>query len=155
MKKVLISALLVVLVSFGFLYYKKQVATAPVQPSDTSVTEDRTVLLQSAIDLKNNGDYRRAEEILLRITGEWKTDFVAFNNLGDLYQNYLKDYPKAETAHKKVIALNPAFIQAYINLYDLYRLYYTEKKDQAVVILREGLKNNPKDTQLRVLLERE
>ncbi len=147
MKKILILCIFVVLLAFGLFYYKK--------PNETVVPENRNIRLQSAIELKNSGDYKRAEEVLLRITEEWKTDFVAFNNLGDLYQNYLKDYPKAEQAHRKVIELKPDFIQAYINLYDLYRLFYTEKKDQAVAILREGIMKNPQDTQLRVLLERE
>lgn len=45
---------------------------------------------------KIGGDYRGAEAIWLYATKQWPTSYVAFHNLGDLYQNFLKDSVKAK-----------------------------------------------------------
>ncbi len=49
-----------------------------------------------AILRKIGGDYRGAEAVWLYATQEWPTSYVAFHNLGDLYQNFLKDPVKAK-----------------------------------------------------------
>src|SRR3989338_9671464 len=67
------------------------------------------------------GDYKAAEEIWLYVTKKWPSQYIAYNNLGDLYKEYLKDYPKSEKAFKAVIAKKPDYIPGYVNLSDLYR----------------------------------
>ncbi len=171
---VIIAFVLAVIAWFGF----GKTAHAPLvseneieipHPSLTYQTTNKTVLaiaeevkvhldnrdywLQLAIDLKNADLYRSAEEVLLYTTTRWPADFVAFNNLGDLYQTYLKDYPKAERAHKTTILLNSHNIQSYINLSDLYRLHSTGQEKEAVSILEQGLRANPGNTQLTALLK--
>ena len=49
-----------------------------------------------AILRKIGGDYRGAEAIWLYATKQWPTSYIAFHNLGDLYQNFLKDSAKAK-----------------------------------------------------------
>ena len=79
-------------------------------------------------------------------------DYVAFNNLGDLYHFYLKDFAKAEKYIKQAISVKPDFIPGYKNLFDLYALSYTEKSSQAVPILLEGIQKNQSDYYLKVVL---
>ncbi|MBW2217377.1 MAG: tetratricopeptide repeat protein, partial [Deltaproteobacteria bacterium] len=64
-------------------------------------------------------------------------------NLGILYTNQRK-WNKAETEYKTSLKLDPAFVQSYINLADLYRFQNNEEK--AEEILRSGLdsiRDNP------------
>jgi hypothetical protein len=49
-----------------------------------------------AILRKIGGDYRGAEEIWLYATKHWPKSVVPFQNLADLYQNFLNDPAKAK-----------------------------------------------------------
>ena len=49
-----------------------------------------------AILHKIGGDYRGAEAIWLYVTKVWPQSPIAFGNLADLYQNFLKDSAKAK-----------------------------------------------------------
>ncbi len=59
-----------------------------------------------AILHKIGGDYRGAEAIWLYATKEWPTSYIAFNNLGDLYQNFLPDQAKAKFYSDQAAKLN-------------------------------------------------
>lgn len=59
-----------------------------------------------AILHKIGGDYRGAEAIWLYVTKKWSTSAVAFNNLADLYQNFLKDPVKAKFYSDQAAKLN-------------------------------------------------
>jgi tetratricopeptide (TPR) repeat protein len=71
-----------------------------------------------------------------------------YYNLGDLYQNFFKDYPKAEGYYRNAIKYGPKNIQAYMSLYTLYHYQYKIGTGADKAILEEGLKNNPNDAQL-------
>ena len=58
-----------------------------------------------AILHKIGGDYRGAEAIWLYATKQWPTSYVAFHNLGDLYQNFLKDSAKAKFYSDQAVKL--------------------------------------------------
>jgi len=58
--------------------------------------QDFNAWMDLAILHKIGGDYRGAEAIWLYATKQWPTSYVAFHNLGDLYQNFLKDSAKAK-----------------------------------------------------------
>ncbi|OGF62023.1 hypothetical protein A2926_01525 [Candidatus Giovannonibacteria bacterium RIFCSPLOWO2_01_FULL_44_40] len=79
-------------------------------------------------------------------------DHIALNNLGDLYHYYLKDFAKAEKYMRQAISAKPDFIPGYKNLHDLYVFSYKEKADLADDILLEGIRKNPNDYYLRVIL---
>lgn len=49
-----------------------------------------------AVLYKIGGDYRGAETIWLYVTKAWPQSPIAFHNLGDLYENFLKDAAKAK-----------------------------------------------------------
>lgn len=61
-------------------------------------------------------------------------------NLGDLYRNQ-QDFDRAEASYRKAIALEPAFVPAYLNLADLYR--ETDRDAEGKKLLEEALKTAP------------
>jgi tetratricopeptide (TPR) repeat protein len=97
-------------------------------------------------------DYKGAAEVWEFVSILWPTNTVSYNNLGDLYMNFLKNYPKAETNYKMMIQFAPANIDAYENLFYLYRDLYKTNTDSAKKVLELGLKNNPGEPRLQALL---
>jgi hypothetical protein len=114
--------------------------------------------LGSWIDLgamrKMAGDYRGAETAWLFVTKTAPRNTIAFSNLADLYMNFLKDYPQAETMYKKVIALDPAQIEPYVSLATLYGNLYKTGTSAAEDILKKGIAAHPDSADLHVLLAR-
>lgn len=98
------------------------------------------------------GDYEGAREAWEYATLLSPTYYVPFNNLGDLYAHYIKNYPTAEHDLKKAISLQEDYIDGYRALYELYRYSYAQKASLAPQVLKDGLKQNPKSTDLMVLL---
>ena len=58
--------------------------------------QDFSAWMDLAILHKIGGDYRGAEAIWLYATKMWPKSSIAFSNLADLYQNFLKDPVKAK-----------------------------------------------------------
>ncbi|MBI5816845.1 MAG: hypothetical protein HZB09_00250 [Candidatus Yonathbacteria bacterium] len=108
--------------------------------------------LELGIQRKVAGDYEGAREIWEYAAVLAPESYVPWNNLGDLYAHYLKDYSKAEQNFKKALILKPDYIGGYRALYELYRYSYKEKANLAPQILKDGLAKNPKSTDLMVLL---
>lgn len=102
---------------------------------------------------KTLGDYEGA-----RLAWEYakalgpNTNIVPWNNLGDLYHFYLKDYMKSEENWKKVIALKSDYIQGYRGLFELYMYSYKEKASQIPIFLKAGIAKNPTATDLKQML---
>ncbi len=98
------------------------------------------------------GDYEGAGEAWQFATLIRPNDPVAFHNLGDLYSQYLPDFPKAEKYYKLAIEKDkshqPFF---YVKLFEFYR-YYSKKPDLAENTLLQALKVNPNDVYLTNLL---
>ena len=91
---------------------------------------------------KQGGDYQGAREAWEYIADILPTNPVAFNNLGDLYANFLHDNAKAEANFLTAIKLQPKNVQAYADLYTMY--HFTLHNDtKAAAILSQGLKANP------------
>jgi len=67
--------------------------------------QDFSAWMDLAILHKIGGDYRGAEAIWLYATKQWPTSYVAFHNLGDLYQNFLKDSAKAKFYSDQAVKL--------------------------------------------------
>ena len=97
-------------------------------------------------------DYAGAEEIWLDMTKRYPTSRQAYDNLGNLYHFYVKDYPKAEVMMKKSIEIENVYAPSYVNLFELYTLSYTEKKQLAEQVLLDGLKNTDNHITLEVAL---
>lgn len=73
-------------------------------------------------------------------------------NLGDLYHFYIRDYPKAELALKKMIENDPKMTEGYMRLFDLYSISYKTETTLAADILKKGIEVNPKDVGLTITL---
>lgn len=69
---------------------------------------------------------------------------VALDNLGKLYHYDLKDYPKAESYFKQAIAADPAMMNSYDDLYQLYLYSYKQDTSAAVDILNKEAAQFPK-----------
>jgi len=102
--------------------------------------------LQLGVDYKIAGDYAGAEAVWIYLTKIAPTSYIAYADLGDLYTNFLQNYPKAEADYKEVIALQPDYIDAYRSLYYLYGMEHNPSAQSA--ILAEGLKANPNNPDL-------
>lgn len=105
------------------------------------------------VERKQLGDYEGARDAweYAKALGP-NTNIVPWNNLGDLYHFYLKDYVKSEENWKKVIALKPDYIQGYRGLFELYTYSYKEKASQIPVFLKAGIAKNPTSTDLKQML---
>lgn len=103
---------------------------------------------------KTLGDYEGAKEVWEYVIKRWPTDYIAYNNLGNLFRDELRDYPHAEAMYLKTVVLRPDFIQTYSNLYEMYRYLYKEKEAHASEALLLGLKKNPADMNLMLTLAR-
>ncbi len=101
---------------------------------------------------KTLGDYIGARDAWEYAKALDSNNLVVWNNLGDLYHFYLKDYKKSEENWKKTIALKPDYIQGYRGLYELYTYSMKEKINKVPVILKEGIAKNPSATDLKALL---
>lgn len=108
--------------------------------------------LELAIYRKGSADYVGAEEIWVYCTKVWPTDPTAYNNLADLYGNYLHDYPKAVANWNEVIKLQPKNVPAYLSLASLYNINMKDRAD-AQATLQAGLKENPSNSDLQYALD--
>ena len=91
---------------------------------------------------KQGGDYQGAVAAWSFVAQALPTNVTAHFNLGDLYLNFLKDYPKAEKSFIIVTEQNPRIVDAYVNLFYLYH-DFTKNDAKAASILAQGLKANP------------
>ena len=105
--------------------------------------------LQLGTDRKIAHDYTGAAEAWSYVAANKSNiQYIAYGNLGDLYMNFVKDYPKAEANYKAAIALNPQFIDYYRDLFNLYRGFYKTNTTAAADIVAQGLKANPNNPDL-------
>lgn len=99
------------------------------------------------------GDYSAARIILEYVSKTWPSNIVSFNNLGDLYMNYIHDYPAAESNYLKQVANRPSDVNAYTMLFTLYSELYKKNTSAAEDILRKGIAANPEASDLKAMLD--
>ncbi len=107
--------------------------------------------LDLGFQYKIAGDYNEAGAVWTYLTAIAPQSYIAFANLGDLYQNFLHDFPKAEVNYLQAVKLSPTTIDLYRNLYTLYRYQYKTNTTAAADILVRRLKNNPNNPDLLAL----
>lgn len=98
------------------------------------------------------GDYEGASEAWGYAGALGPHSSIPFENLGDLYANYLKNPTKAIQYYKTAILNSPTAVSAYRNLFELYKS--TGSTVSAIQILKDGIARNPKAIDLQVLLAR-
>ena len=100
-----------------------------------------------------SGNYTVAETVWQFASQQWPTNHASHNNLGDLYMNYLKDYPKAEKEWLAAIVNKSDDPGPYRNLFSLYTdTSYKPSNTAAEVILKKGIVANPANFELQYLL---
>lgn len=104
------------------------------------------------IQRKTIGDYEGARDAWEYAKVIEPGNIVPWNNLGDLYHFYLKNYSKSEENWKKTIALKPDFMQGYRGLYELYLYSMKEKTAEVPEMLKQGMAKNPTNTELNAML---
>lgn len=130
--------------------------TTGVKESITAIrknSRDIGAWLNLGIYRKIGGDFTGARDVWTYVTKIIPTNDVAFGNLADLYDHFLKDPILAETNYRTAIKLAPANIGYYQSLADFYR--YTLRDDiKARAILRQGISANPQTSaNLKYLLD--
>lgn len=99
------------------------------------------------------GDYKSAQEFWEYASARWPTNVASFNSLGDLYMNYLKDYPKAEKNFLQAIKNKPDDTNPYRNLFTMYsETSYKPTNTAAEDILKKAILANPKAVDMQYLL---
>lgn len=114
-------------------------------------------MIDRARTLKAAGNYDGAIAVLNQAASVYPNDIIAYNNLGDLYMNFKKDYVKAELNYKKVIANDATQINAYRSLLQLYTIadyHYAPTPTAAADIVAAGIRAVPKAYDLQLVLAR-
>lgn len=93
-----------------------KVLAEPTAATDTLILKNIAYLYTEFLD-----KYDEAEKYYLKVIETDKSDFEAWNGIGNLYQDYLQKYSKAEKAYKHAIALDRSSFYPIINLVFLYR----------------------------------
>jgi tetratricopeptide (TPR) repeat protein len=105
--------------------------------------------LQLGVYYKVAGDYQAAAEAwnYTASVAPSNITYVAYGNLGDLYLNFLKDYPKAEANYKAAIDIKPNIIEYYRGLFTLY-FHIQKDRAAAAAIVEQGLQAYPDNPDL-------
>jgi tetratricopeptide (TPR) repeat protein len=98
------------------------------------------------------GDYEGARDAWEFASLIRPENSLSFHNLGDLYGSYLKDMPKAELNYLVSLKNDPANVNAYLNLADLY--WYEGEKEKIPNLLSRGIRDNAKTEDKLPLLAR-
>ena len=102
---------------------------------------------------KAAGDYEGARVVWEYVSAVSPSNPISFNNLGDLYANFLHNYPKAESNFLVAIKNKPNDTNPYISLFNIYSAI-DKNKTSAEDILKKGIAANPKAVDMQVLLAR-
>ncbi len=116
--------------------------------------QDVNAWVMLGVQRKTIGDYEGAREAWDYAKVLAPNEVVAYNNLGDLYHYYLKDFKKSEENWKKTIAIKSDYVQGYRGLVDLYKYSMTEKLGETPTLLKSGIVKNPDSVDLMVMLAR-
>jgi len=73
-------------------------------------------------------------------------NFVTALNLGNTYQYFLKDAPRAEYYYEKVLELQPDYTSAHQGIIDLYRFNWPEKRGETERVVLRAIKGDPGNT---------
>ena len=104
-------------------------------------------------DKKFIGDYYGARDIYIFAGKTRPLNSLSFGNLGDLYMNFLKDYPNAEIAFKRAVVNAGTDNFSYIrNLIDLYKFW--NKRDLEKQTILEAISKFTKEHPFLVLMSR-
>ncbi len=122
---------------------------AATQAAIASDKTDADAWIALGDERKEAGDYAGAAADWQYIAALYPSNLVANANLGDLYTNYLHDYPKAAAAFKAQIAIDPTDTYIYDDLFSLYTNQYPQSTATIVALLKQGIAANPSAAELK------
>ncbi len=105
---------------------------------------------------KTIGDLTGAAAVWEQVGVIRPNNSISFNNLGDLYANFLPDYPKAEAAYRTAIKNSAGEEKNYLftlSLFELYRYRFMDPA-RALSTLAEGIAANPGNVPLTLQVAR-
>ena len=108
--------------------------------------------LDLALQYKAINDVEGAEEVWKYLTLAAPKNAISLYNLGYLYHITLKDYVKSEEYYEKALAIDPNQEIYYNGLHELYRYSYKQETNEAVDILKQGIKQLPNSINLVLTL---
>ncbi|KKW11124.1 MAG: Conserved hypothetical tpr repeat protein [Parcubacteria group bacterium GW2011_GWA2_49_9] len=97
-------------------------------------------------------DYEGAKEAYEYALELIPTESVFADNLGVIYGDYLKNYPKAEAYYRLAVTLDPKTPYRYLRLYEFYS-YLLKDSAKTRAVLEEGLRAIPGEPSFMALLE--
>lgn len=169
-KKLIILTIVVLVIALGgFLYQTHQdgfwntnrlVAQCNIFRLKKSLVgnpNNTNLLLELGVNYYIVRDLNKASDIYIKITELNPDDFMAWNNLGNVFRD-LVNFWDAKDAYKKALEINPNYIPAYINLVDLYTIWPMDEegdkiREEITSILQQGLKLNPENETLQATLK--
>jgi len=110
------------------------------------------LILELGINYYASGDLDKAFDTYSRVLDVNPDDYIAWNNLGNVYRDQF-NYQAAREAYEKALELNPNYIPSYLNLVDLFATWPEnehgeDKKHEILPTLREALELNPENEML-------
>ena len=96
------------------------------------------------------GDYDGAIDAYKFVVLLKPGDYISYANLGDIYMNYLKNYPLAEENFLKAIKNNSAYFFGYTELATLYENNFNDGKQKAEDLFLLGIKLNAENLYLKI-----
>jgi tetratricopeptide (TPR) repeat protein len=124
--------------------------------TDVAALKKNNIDFNMWIDLgdtrKEAGDYMDAAADWQYASVLYPANIVSYANLGDLYTNFLHNYPKAVVAYKQAIKNDPSQIYLYEDLYQLYTTQYPQPASVIEAMLQAGIAANPKAIELQTTL---
>jgi cytochrome c-type biogenesis protein CcmH/NrfG len=101
------------------------------------------------------GNYETARAIWEYGSTVWPTNYVTYNNLGNLFMSYLNDFPRAETNFLKAIEYKRDDTNPYRQLFTIYsETSYKPSNTAAEDILKKAIAAVPRAVDMQVLLAR-
>ncbi|MBT4894705.1 hypothetical protein HON59_01400 [bacterium] len=134
---------------------EKELATEKINKLTKELKKDSSFFsnwIELGLYRKSIGDYAGARDAWKYANVLQPLNFLPYNNLGDLYHFYLKDYPKSEENFQKAIEHSVENTGVYIGLHELYKYSYKQDTTSVVDILLEGIETVENDIDLLITL---
>ncbi len=124
-----------------------------LQEAISRLEQQRDKILENPKDSQAWFDFAHTKEFLNDHAGAaaaWEKsfelqpyNFITSGNLGNVYEYFLKDYPKSEFYYLKSLEVKPDNRSAYDGLADLYRYNWSGKADLLEPLLLAAIEKDP------------
>ena len=128
-----------------------------LQKTLSSKGDNPDVLVELGVNYYVAKDLNKAIDANVRATSLNPDDFIAWNNLGNVYRD-LVDFWLSRDAYQKSIKINSNYIPAYLNLVNLFNIWPEDEegddmRKRIVPLLKQALEANPENGTLQATLK--